>query len=153
MVAAFHRLKNVAAVGREFGITRQAAHRLLKTQGIDTSHVAEKKPAPPLTREEQFWSRVDRSGGPDSCWPLLLRLRKDGYGTVTYRTVIWRAHRLAWFLTYGSLPTEPLLMHKCGIRCCCNPRHLRPGTQEENGADRRAHQIIGRGPHAVAELC
>ena len=79
---------------------------------------------------ERFWSKVDRSGGPDACWPYTGALVWDGYGRfrLTDRTV--RAHRYAYELTHG--PTRSPLDHLCRNRVCCNPSHLEPVTPEEN---------------------
>ncbi len=83
-----------------------------------------------------FWSHVEIKG-PDDCWNWTLRKAKNGYGMLTFkRKPIIRgflAHRLAWILTHGSVPDDKCILHSCiGNRACCNPNHLRPGTQKEN---------------------
>jgi hypothetical protein len=90
---------------------------------------------------ESFWRCVDKSGGPDACWPWTRARTKAGYGTTSYLGRSVYAHRLAYSLTFGGL--EPgdfsgrrVLLHRCDNPRCCNPAHLRLGTQAENIRDR-----------------
>lgn len=34
---------------------------------------------------ERFWPKVDKSGGPDACWPWLGGINGDGYGFIRDR--------------------------------------------------------------------
>lgn len=85
-----------------------------------------------------FWSHVDRTGGPDACWPWLLSQIHNGYGQwgVAWegKTVGLRAHRVAYFLEHGVWP-EPFCCHTCDVRHCCNPAHLYTCTPVQNTAD------------------
>jgi hypothetical protein len=58
----------------------------------------------------------------------------QGYGNLKFRGKYWRAHRVAWLFAYGY---EPKLMvrHDCDNPPCCNPAHLRLGTQAQNMRD------------------
>lgn len=101
--------------------------------------MAEPNPIPPnLTTQAiiNFWDKVER-GDPSECWPWKNAKFCGGYGKhkVAGRTV--RAHRLAYFIFYGVWPTKPVL-HKCDFTPCCNPFHLREGTNKENSADCKA---------------
>lgn len=44
-------------------------------------------------------------------------------------------HRLAYELFYGEIPEGKIVRHQCHRKTCCNPEHLRVGTQKENIAD------------------
>lgn len=46
-----------------------------------------------------------------------------------------RAHRFAYETRIGAIPNGLLIMHKCDVKLCCNPRHLQPGTQLDNMQD------------------
>lgn len=93
-----------------------------------------------------FWARVDRSGGPEACWPYMGTRDRLGYGRAWNGERPEAAHRIAWRLAYGPIPGDrPVIRHTCDNRPCCNPSHLTPGTQADNMADMRAK---GRGPTA-----
>jgi hypothetical protein len=52
-----------------------------------------------------------------------------------FRARVDRAHRVAWMLEHGrELPAnrKQVVMHSCDNPSCCNPTHLRLGTQSEN---------------------
>lgn len=92
---------------------------------------------------EAFWTRVN-VGEPDECWPWLLSIGNHGYGqwwpmrfdgTMGIWDRNWLAHRLAWFLTRGPIPPGRTIDHKCRVRRCCNPRHLRLMTNVDNARD------------------
>lgn len=86
---------------------------------------------------DRFWSRVD-AGEPDVCWPWLGCVDKAGYGHFRLDTrTSGRAHRVAWELTNDRSLKGLDGLHSCDVRHCCNPLHIRPGTQADNNADMR----------------
>jgi len=101
----------------------------------------------------RFWSRVDKSGGPDACWPYTGSLTPAGYASTCKRLHPSRmGHRFAYESEYGPLPVlgvdgcieTPCIMHICDNPACQNPRHLRCATHRENMLDR---EIKKRGNH------
>lgn len=87
----------------------------------------------------EFWDNVDRSGGPEACWPWLRFVKPNGYGAVHFDGCTRLAHRVAYTLTRGDIPAGAVLDHTCrppggseDVKRCCNPAHLEPITQAEN---------------------
>lgn len=96
---------------------------------------------------ERFWAKVDRSGGPDACWPYMGARSEGGYGI--FRIGFQRdgsarndiATWVSWELVHGKTPRTRngkrlVMMHACDNPPCCNPAHLHPGSDAENAADR-----------------
>lgn len=98
-----------------------------------------------LSDEEALERWVDRSGGPDACWPWTDSVNQNGYGKVrgAGREGVY-AHVLAYATWGGPIPEGYQVDHlchnrelwcdplDCGHRRCCNPAHLEPVTGADN---------------------
>ena len=86
---------------------------------------------------DRFWRKVDKSPGPDSCWPWTGAGHRDGYGRAHFlgRDKIAIAHRLAYKLSNGDITEGMDVLHYCDNRICCNPAHLWLGTHLDNMLD------------------
>lgn len=82
---------------------------------------------------EGFWSRVDRSGGPDACWPWLGSINAKGYGRRHHQGKLTLAHRVALLISGVTIPEGYTVDHLCRNRACQNPAHLEavPHRREE----------------------
>lgn len=97
---------------------------------------------------------IDMSGGPESCWkwrgPTGGRKEEPRpYFTTNGKRYI--AYRLVYELTHGfPLTPDQLLLHSCDNGRmpigCCNPKHLRIGTVQENSNDMKNRERHGL-PH------
>jgi len=83
------------------------------------------------TRED-FWKYVEKTS---LCWLWSGSLNSNGYGMFFFGYQHQRAHRAAYELAVGPIPTGKLVLHKCNIRSCVNPDHLYVGTHSDNGID------------------
>lgn len=86
---------------------------------------------------ERFWSHVDKSGGPDACWPWTAARLKAGYG-IFQAEKTRTSHRFAWEATNGPILDGLHVLHKCDNPPCVNPVHLFLGDNKANMRDRDA---------------
>lgn len=86
----------------------------------------------PLT-EAGFWARMQQA--PSGCWLWTGARDRDGYGNTTLAGKHLKAHRYAYFLTYGPIPDGMKVCHRCDNPSCCNPAHLFLGTDRDNWHD------------------
>jgi hypothetical protein len=94
----------------------------------------------PLTEKqiENFYKKIKKTENDNDCWEWNSRIDRDGYGEFRYdqkgKRYYRLAHRVALQLT--NVDVNPhLVLHSCDNRKCCNPKHLRTGTHQENMND------------------
>ena len=87
-------------------------------------------------RIERFWSKsVLRENG---CLEWTGAKHERGYGLFQAGQNpggLFRAHRIAYFLTYGIADESLLVCHRCDNTSCINPNHLFLGTSLDNNHD------------------
>lgn len=84
---------------------------------------------------ETFWSFVHKTS---SCW--FWQGARCGRITHKYGSLNWqgrgaKAHRVAWELVNGPIPTGMGVLHRCDVTLCVNPDHLFLGDQITNMRD------------------
>lgn len=92
-----------------------------------------------------FHHFVDTSAGTDACWPWTGSRNRYGYGRAKVQGVEMNASRAAYIAAHGPIADALLVRHDCDNPPCCNPRHLRAGSQLDNMADRRERGGYPRG--------
>jgi len=78
--------------------------------------------------EERFWSFVDKSAGPDACWPWTGALggrNNDGPVFAMAHGHQVSARRACWLFVHGvTLTKAHIVTPECGTASCMNPTHL-----------------------------
>jgi hypothetical protein len=82
-----------------------------------------------MTRQEKrFWAKVMRT---KTCWLWAGAMHANGYGGVRFNGKLQKAHRVAWELRNGPIPSGIAagfmrlgVVQKCGVRSCVRPEHM-----------------------------
>ena len=77
---------------------------------------------------ERFWSRVDIQPGCGACWEWTRARHTQGYGAARHEGRGYPAHRLAYLLAIGPVPTGEIVCHRCANPPCCRPMRILRST-------------------------
>jgi len=86
-----------------------------------------------LQDQERFWNRIEKLE--TGCWEWQAFRNRKGYGQMSLQGRLILAHRFSFYIHNGHLSSELFVMHICDNPPCCNPAHLRLGTNKENMQD------------------
>lgn len=100
---------------------------------VVVAHVSRK-----LTIAERLDLLLDKSGGPEACWPYIRKLHRTGYAPVRFHGSIKGVHVWAYEVAFGPVMDGMFVLHACDNRRCGNPAHLSVGTHQDNMNDKVA---------------
>ncbi len=111
----------------------------------------------------RYWNRNDTmSVKNEGCIHSKENLQYNGYDRVYHNGKSVYAHRLAYLKRHGSIPKGKLVLHKCNVRNCINPKHLYAGTYKDNSNDCfksgnhnfQTKKYLARGVrHGMSKMC
>ena len=78
---------------------------------------------------ERFWNKVDKTS---TCWLWTGSTNPLGYGSIRIQYVLYKAHRISYYMAYGSIPAGMEIDHTCCNPSCVRPDHLEAVTHAEN---------------------
>ena len=99
---------------------------------------------------DDLWRYVDMRG-PDDCWPWLGSWGGRKTHLMPYFSAggqRWIAYRKVYEMTHGvDLLAAQLMCHSCDCGAhpvgCCNPKHVRIGTHQDNANDAKLRSRFG----------
>jgi len=91
--------------------------------------------------------------GPGECWVKKTMRGVDRWGYWRLNTLgkTTKAHRIAYELFIGQIPSGMCVCHRCDNGSCINPSHLFLGTFGDNNRDRHSKGRDGFMPHSGEE--
>lgn len=84
---------------------------------------------------QRFYSFILDSSNDDICWKWTGGKDWDGYGIFFVNKKSIKAHRYAYQILVGRIPSGKLICHTCDNPSCVNPKHLFIGTFQDNVDD------------------
>ena len=90
----------------------------------------------------------------DDCFIWPYGMTSGGYGAILIDGHQRGVHTVICELVHGPKPNAGFeVAHGCGVRSCCNPKHLRWATRSDNHSDKLKHGTHNRGErHSRAKL-
>lgn len=82
-------------------------------------------------KPEDVWKHINQVF-PELCWEWTGSTCRGNYGEMNINWVKYKVHRIVYELIYGPIPEGLFVMHQCNNPLCCNPNHLKLGTQKDN---------------------
>lgn len=96
---------------------------------------------------DAFWAQVRKRPNGD-CWQWMGSLHRQGCGRLQSGGFEFGAHRVAWELAHGPIPTNRIVVHKegvCNNRGCVNPEHYELAAKYDKTRKRNGRKKKGTG--------
>ena len=115
---------NIGELVKQYNTSRQTIHGVVYNRSwhdssynppVKIKKVSHKKPL-----AERFWKKVNKEG---DCWNWTAYSSK-GFGHFNIDQSPRIAHRVAYELTYGPIPTGMKVLRSCDNELCVKPDHL-----------------------------
>lgn len=87
----------------------------------------------------EFWNYVNQT---ETCWLWKGSMYPNGYGSFKHHQ---KAHRVAFEICHGPIPSGLWVLHKCDNPPCVRPDHLFLGTPSDNARDMIKKNRHGKG--------
>lgn len=98
-------------------------------------------PRPSRSLGERFADHVPNIATENGCLEWTGSFASKGYGCLqglqSENRRLLLAHRVAWELAYGAIPSGLHVCHKCDNKKCVNAAHLFLGTNKDNHVDKK----------------
>ena len=93
---------------------------------------------------DRFWTSIEFPPFSNGCWLWLGAVNHSGYGRLYAERRDSRAHRVAYEICVGPIPSGMVIDHLCRNKRCVNPAHLEAVTQGENVRRDHASRFVHR---------
>jgi hypothetical protein len=93
-----------------------------------------------LDPADRFWPKVNKTTG--GCWLWTASINNSGYGSFKMDGRSMGAHVASWLLSGKAIPAGLEIDHRCRVRHCVRPDHLRLATRRENIATSSAPSVL-----------
>ena len=93
---------------------------------------------------------------PDGCWLWTGGTDRQGYAKVAIDGRKGLGHRIAYERLVEPIPAGLMACHTCDNPSCCNPRHIKLGTNTDNQRDAARKNRYARSmvdPEEMIEFC
>jgi hypothetical protein len=96
---------------------------------------------------DRFHSNLPDQG--EECWLWSGYTNSSGYGEIQLNRKKILAHRVSYSLASGQIPDGMHVDHRCMVKLCANPQHLRLVSPKQNMEHRNSYRNSSTGVRGV----
>lgn len=120
---------NFSEIGKQFGICRERVRQVAAE--LDPSITGKQRINDLESVKKRLLKKV-KVDGITNCWIWIGAAIPLGYGRFSWKPCGGYAHRAAYMLFKGKIPSGKELDHLCRVPSCVNPDHLEAVTHKVN---------------------